>query len=550
MKKIKSLTGKMVLSIIIVLFLSFLSLFVMAQNIVKEEIIGQWKIDYLKMTKIYSKMLDLNNPQKLIDEVDSENDLAYALFIDTNVVAVAHSNPDRIGLQLTDAGSIAAARDGKEYAGDYVYELTGLPVIDVLVPIYKDNVLQGALNLGIKADMEFLNATLSKSLGKMVLFIVIILLLTIVVLNIIINIFITKPVCKIADIIKVLATYDLSQNSNAVKTLEKRNDEIGEISTNVENMRFNFAKLIQKITATSQEMLSASQELTASTQQTLSAAEEVNNSVTEISKSIENQTAHTLKGEQYMDHLKTLMDDNDRLMKNLYYVVDNVNKIKNDGIKALNELLYTTNESNSINERVEKVIEQTSNSASKIEEAGNNIKEIASQTNLLALNATIEAARAGEAGKGFAVVATEIRNLADQTNLFSDEIVQVIRELTFNMNNSVDEIKKMKKVVAEQNMSVDNTRSKFDNITNEIQVIQKVFSEVENSMKNIKIEEEEILKIIKTLASISQQNSLESQKISQSVYNQKNYVSNAFTATEHLTEIANEIEEEIENFKY
>lgn len=50
------------------------------------------------------------------------------------------------------------------------------------------------------------------------------------------------------------------------------------------------------------------------------------------------------------------------------------------------------------------------------------IDKIAAQTNLLALNATIEAARAGAAGRGFAVVAAEVKDLATQTAVATQQI--------------------------------------------------------------------------------------------------------------------------------
>ncbi len=94
-------------------------------------------------------------------------------------------------------------------------------------------------------------------------------------------------------------------------------------------------------------------------------------------------------------------------------------------------------------------MERLNTSSAEIGKVLDTISDIADQTNLLALNATIEAASAGEAGKGFAVVANEVKELAKQTAVATEQISRQIEEMQSNTGSAVGAIQEISGIIRE-----------------------------------------------------------------------------------------------------
>lgn len=99
--------------------------------------------------------------------------------------------------------------------------------------------------------------------------------------------------------------------------------------------------------------------------------------------------------------------------------------------------------------RTNAIVEVMATGAEKIGEVVRLIHGIAAQTNLLALNATIEAARAGEAGRGFAIVASEVKALANQTAIATEDIAFQVSAMQSSTGDAVAAINDIADVISQ-----------------------------------------------------------------------------------------------------
>ncbi len=251
---------------------------------------------------------------------------------------------------------------------------------------------------------------------------------------------------------------------------------------------------------------------------------EINSAVALISEGARKQTDESLAS------LKLITDLNENLK--------NISTLMNESkSKAEKTLDFSDKGQTQIQESL-KDIEMIKENTELIKGTVNIISEISEQVNLLALNASIEAARAGEYGRGFTVVASEVSKLADSTQnnvkqieknvkkavslvktgtesihkshaSFEDirsiiiENVNIISNLTRNMNEQVEESKKVQTSFENVSQISQNVNSETDKQEKKMNELIYSIENISSSAKEIDISSKEINSVVFSLSSLS-----------------------------------------------
>ncbi len=117
----------------------------------------------------------------------------------------------------------------------------------------------------------------------------------------------------------------------------------------------------------------------------------------------------------------------------------------------------------------------------QINSMADTIGRVTEQTNLLSLNAAIEAEKAGEFGLGFGVVASEIRRLADQSAVSTDEIEKLLREVRRSVDAGVMEMDRFRGRLGETVADVASIQLQLGGMIGHVQTLLPLLQEVRAS---------------------------------------------------------------------
>jgi methyl-accepting chemotaxis protein len=483
--------------------------------------------------------------QTTVENLVKNERLVYALVVSPELKAVAHSNKDRIGIDLTDEGSKTAAVDGKSYSSTFLYKGNGKPelVYDVLIPFHdtsKNEKLLGAVNLGI--SMKGLKEAQAQLLIKTIVISIIALVAGSIILLLVMS-FIIKPLNNLVKVADEISSGNLNIQTNVTS-----NDEIGQLAKSFDVMITSLKTVINDIKQVCKSVDSYSGELLSSIQQASAVSDQIAETAQDMAQGSEKQTQASLK---VTESIKEVVDNTEAVsayVENVVAKADENNNLALEGKEKMGKMIQqmafiksSVNDSSNIIKHMGTISKEIGNIVDLID-------SIAAQTNLLALNAAIEAARAGEAGRGFAVVADEVRKLAEESQKSATEIKKLISTTQQSTEQALISIEKGSQETNEGEVLVNDVSNSLNKIIQAFGETKDNLHEVSSKLVQVSSSTNEISRNVDEIEKVSVENAACTEEVAASTEEQASSVEQISESVNGLTRLTKNLMDSVSKF--
>jgi methyl-accepting chemotaxis protein len=306
---------------------------------------------------------------------------------------------------------------------------------------------------------------------------------------------VSAPLRRSVAFAQKLAAGDLTQHLDM-----DRRDEAGELVKALNEATSSLHGMFTQVASGVQTLSSSSTELSSISKQTTGGAEQASARSTSVAAAVEelstNMNSVSASMEQTSTNIATVAGSTEEMTSTIGEIARNSEKARTITGDAVSQAA-----------RINESMAELGSAAKEIGKVTETINAISSQTNLLALNATIEAARAGAAGKGFAVVANEIKELAKQTAVATEDIKGRIEGIQGSTTSAVDGIGRVSKVIKEVNEIVTSIAAAIEEQSSVMRDVAKNVAEaakaVEEVNHNVSQSSEAVAQVAKDMSEVN-----------------------------------------------